>query len=192
MQREVEAGADAQPAGIPAPTAPPAGVVGNDLAALAAPSEPTGRSLLRLFRFERRWLAARVRDRPPLDADPTMPLGARDVPMGRFVDDLLANAPLLTVLGLRAALWMVMLAPLPCSAGSRTFTRPCRPGAQRPARSPAPQRPLPGARVGHPVQDRRLPRVLRAWARCSGAWASIPTDSTPPAWAREVAMSGAL
>jgi hypothetical protein len=44
-------------------------------------------------------------------ADARLPVGAADVPMGRFVDDLLARAPLASVLGLRAALWLVVFAP---------------------------------------------------------------------------------
>ena len=95
-------------------TAPddPGGDLAGDLARLAGPADPAGSSPLRLFRFERRWLIQVFETILPSGAHPRMPLGARDVPAGRFVDDLLASAPLLSVLGLRAALWLVMAAPL--------------------------------------------------------------------------------
>ena len=182
MHREVEAGADADSQGIPPPPALPV-ADGGDLGTLAAPSEPAGRSPLRLFRFERRWLARVFETVLPSGADPTMPLGARDVPMGRFVDDLLANVPPLTVLGLRAALWMVMLAPLPVLGRFRSF-------------------------IGLAAADRmalldRLRRSNRYVVRESVILFKIvaclgfcglapvqrrlgihPTDSTPPPWAR--------
>jgi hypothetical protein len=47
-------------------------------------------------------------------------VGAGDAPLGRFVDDLLRRAPLAAVLGLRAALWLVLLAPL-AQGRLRTF-----------------------------------------------------------------------
>src|SRR4051794_33178551 len=87
---------------------------------LGTPSDPVGSSALRMFRFERRWLL-RVFETvlPTFENDGgkngqgvPAALGVADVPMGRFVDDLLTHAPLLSVIGLRAALWMVMLAPL--------------------------------------------------------------------------------
>lgn len=84
-------------------------------APLAPPREPTGRHLLRFFRFERRWLLRVFETILPAGekgaAGAAPVLGAPDVPMGGFVDDLLTHAPLLSVVGLRAALWMVMLAP---------------------------------------------------------------------------------
>lgn len=58
--------------------------------------------MLRLFGFERDWLAAVLEDVVP---------GAGDVPIRRFVDDLLAHAPLEFVFGLRACLWFVVLCP---------------------------------------------------------------------------------
>jgi hypothetical protein len=82
------------------PTAPPA---------LGGPVEPQEGSLVRLWRFERRWLL-RVFE-TVLPAAPPL-LGAAQAPLGPFVDDLLRRAPLAAVLGLRAALWLVMLAPL--------------------------------------------------------------------------------
>src|SRR5688500_12436877 len=82
-----------------------------DQSALAAPSEPVGSSALRLFRFERRWLVRIFESLLPSGVAPRFPIVAADVPMGRFIDDLLRHAPLLSVIGLRAGLWMLMLAP---------------------------------------------------------------------------------
>jgi hypothetical protein len=62
--------------------------------------------------FERRWLLAVLAAILPAGAHPRLSLGARDLPLGRFVDDLLLRAPLLAVIGLRASLWVVTLAPL--------------------------------------------------------------------------------
>jgi hypothetical protein len=87
---------------------------------LPGPAGPRGRSFLRLFRFERRWLV-RIFEAVLPSGDGPLGLGAADVPMGRFVDDFLARAPLSAVLGLRAGLWMVMLAPLVVLRRPRTF-----------------------------------------------------------------------
>src|SRR5688572_803777 len=84
------------------------------------PSDPQGSSLLRLFRFERRWLIRVFEAVLPAGED-SLGLGAADVPMGRFADDFLARAPLTAVLGLRGALWLVMLAPLFVLGRPRTF-----------------------------------------------------------------------
>jgi hypothetical protein len=85
--------------------------------ALGGPADPRGRSLLRLWRFERRWLV-RVFE-TVLPAEPALSAGAAAAPMGRFVDDFVGRAPLPAVLGLRLALWLLMLAPL---AGGRFRT----------------------------------------------------------------------
>ena len=74
-----------------------------------------------MFNFERRWLVAVFAVVIPSGADPRMPFGAAQAPMGRFVDDLLEHAPLQFVLGLRACLWMLMLAPLFMLRRFRTF-----------------------------------------------------------------------
>src|ERR1700757_3647747 len=76
---------------------------------LAPPQDPAGGDL-RLLRFERRWLVRIFETILPSGAG--LDRGAADVPMGRFVDDFAAHAPLATLIGLRAALWLVMLAPL--------------------------------------------------------------------------------
>ena len=82
-------------------------------------ADPRGGSLLRLLRFERRWLVSVFE--VVLPSEGPLGLGAADVPMGRFVDDLLARMPLQAVLGLRAALWMLMLAPPFVLRRARTF-----------------------------------------------------------------------
>jgi hypothetical protein len=74
------------------------------------PAEPRGSSVTRLFRFERRWLVRLLESVLPRVPE-ALPLGAADVPMGRFVDELLARVPLQAVLGLRAGLWLVLLSP---------------------------------------------------------------------------------
>jgi hypothetical protein len=89
--------------------------------ALAAPADPTGGSALRMFRFERRWMVRVFEAMLPAGVDPRLGLGAAQVPMGRFVDDMLARAPLQSVMGLRAGVWILMLAPLLVLRRVRTF-----------------------------------------------------------------------
>jgi hypothetical protein len=80
-------------------------------AALAAPAAPEGGSLSRLSNYERRLLLDLLVSLMP-SGDPAMPIGAADVPLGRFIDDLLDSAPLQFVAGVRACLWIVVLSPL--------------------------------------------------------------------------------
>jgi hypothetical protein len=86
---------------------------GQRAAEVALPGrvEPRGSSLLRLLRFERRWVVAIFETVLPA-GEPGLSLGAADAPLGRFLDDFLARAPLTAVLGLRASLWLLMLSPL--------------------------------------------------------------------------------
>jgi hypothetical protein len=65
-----------------------------------------------LFSIERRWLLTVLDAILPARADPRLTLGARDVPMERFVGDLLRRAPTLAGIGVRASLWVVWLGPL--------------------------------------------------------------------------------
>jgi hypothetical protein len=88
---------------------------------LATPQDPAGSDLLRLLRFERRWLLRIFAAILPSGVDPAQPRGAVDVPMGRFIDDFVVHAPLVTLIGLRAALWLVMLAPLVVLGRARSF-----------------------------------------------------------------------
>lgn len=91
------------------------------LPGVVAPAPPRGSSVARLFNFERRWLVRVFEIVIPSGADPRLPVGATAAPMGAFVDDLLARAPLEFVLGLRACLWMTMLAPLFVLGRARSF-----------------------------------------------------------------------
>jgi hypothetical protein len=92
----------------------------GEAAVMPGPAGPRGRSLLRLLRFERRWLVAIFETVLPT-GEAALPLGAAQAPLGRFADDLLARAPLAAVLGLRGALWLVMLAPPFVLGRPRTF-----------------------------------------------------------------------
>jgi hypothetical protein len=85
--------------------------VGPDAPVLAAPAPPAGGNWWRLTNRERRWLLVVLEAAIPSGVDPRIPIGAADVPLGRFVDDLLDAAPLKFVFGLRACLWLVLLAP---------------------------------------------------------------------------------
>lgn len=61
--------------------------------------------------FEKRWLVSVITCLIPSGASERLPEGAADLPLERFIDDLLAHAPLKFLLGLRACLWVVSLAP---------------------------------------------------------------------------------
>jgi len=98
-----------RPLSVDAPERRPA--AGGESWDLRPPGEPAQGSLFRMFRFERRWLLRVFETLLPGKADPRLVLGAADVPMGRFVDDLLAHSPLEFVMGLRLVLWVVLLAP---------------------------------------------------------------------------------
>jgi hypothetical protein len=89
--------------------------------ALAPPSDPAQGSALRMFRFERRWMVRVFEAMLPAGVDPRLGLGAEQVPLGRFVDDLLVRAPFQSVMGLRAGVWILMLAPLFVLRRFRTF-----------------------------------------------------------------------
>lgn len=59
----------------------------------------------------------------PAGATERLPIGARDLPMGRYADDLVATAPPRVALGYRAAAWIVvLLGPLLTGRPGR-FTR---------------------------------------------------------------------
>ncbi len=63
-----------------------------------------------LLGFERRWLLLIFRTVAPFEGDGST-AGLTHVPMGELLDDLVRNAPAHFLLGLRACLWVVMLAP---------------------------------------------------------------------------------
>jgi hypothetical protein len=64
-----------------------------------------------LLGFERRWLLAIFEAVVPTGPDSRLPASAARAPMGRFLDDLVRHAPAHFVLGLRACMWALMLAP---------------------------------------------------------------------------------
>jgi hypothetical protein len=71
--------------------------------------------------LERRWLLCVFDTVVPSGATPRLPIGAKDAPMERFIDDLFARAPLHFLLGLRACLWILAFAPLFVIGRARTF-----------------------------------------------------------------------
>jgi hypothetical protein len=83
------------------------------------PARSGGLRRLSLLGFERRWLLEVFASILP--AHPGLATGAADVPLRRFVDDFVIHAPLQAVLGLRAALWLVLLAPPFVLGRWRTF-----------------------------------------------------------------------
>src|SRR5258706_16199504 len=82
------------------------------LAGIASPTAPRAGSALRLLNFERCWLQQVFETLLPSQVNPVVPWGAADVPIGSFIDDLLASAPLKFVFGLRACLWLLMVSPI--------------------------------------------------------------------------------
>lgn len=71
--------------------------------------------------FERRWLLAVFDTLIPAGTPDALSLGARDVPLERFVEELERYAPARVVWGLRATLWVLILCPLFVLGRWRTF-----------------------------------------------------------------------
>jgi hypothetical protein len=67
---------------------------------------------VRLFEFERRWLLEVFDTLLPSGVGRTLPIGARDVPLAGYVDELVRFAPLDVVVGVRLCLWFLLLCPL--------------------------------------------------------------------------------
>jgi hypothetical protein len=153
-----------------------------DLTSLAPPSDPVGSSLLRMWRFERRWLVRVFEVLLPRGADPRVPVGAADVAMGRFVDDLLADSSLEFIAGLRLCLWMMMLAPLVVLRKLRTFL-----GLDPSEQSIVLER----LRSNDVYLFREVPMLLKTIAclgffglpQVQGSIGIHPIDTTPPSWA---------
>ena len=153
-----------------------------DQAALAAPSDPAGSSALRLFRFERRWLVRIFETLLPSGVDPRLPIGAADVPMGSFIDDLLRHAPLLAVMGLRAGLWMLMLAPPVAIGRWRSFL-----GLETGVRLAVLER-MRRSRHYLVREVALLFKIIGCLGFCGlpavqRSLGIFPTDETPPSWA---------
>ncbi len=138
---------------------------------------------MRLWRFERRWLVEVFQTILPSRADPQLSLGAADLPIDRFIDDLTMHAPRRLVLGLRLALWVVVFSPLVLSRRLRTFF-----GLGRADRVAL----LDRLRQSRWYLLRELPVLLKSVA-CLGycghpaVQAQIgirPIDERPPSWAQ--------
>lgn len=71
--------------------------------------------------FETRWFSRILAAIFPSDCS-ALVTGADRVPMERFLADVAKNAPFLPLLGIRAALWVVMFTPLLFVGRLRTFT----------------------------------------------------------------------
>ena len=138
---------------------------------------------MRLFGFERRWLAQVNGAILPSGASDALPLGAADVPMDRFVDDLFARAPLRMLVGVRLALWAVVVSP-PFVVG-RWATFGGLSDAERVAC-------LVRLRESPTYAVREIPILLKAMA-CLGYCGlpaiagriAPPRRAAPPAWAAE-------
>lgn len=64
---------------------------------------------MRLLRFEKRWLMRIFDAIIPSGADPRLPIGATDLPMERFADELMVHSPARVAFGYRGAIWLVSL-----------------------------------------------------------------------------------
>jgi hypothetical protein len=150
---------------------------------LAAPSDPQGSSIFRMFRFERRWMLRIFEAVLPSGAHPNVARGAADVPLGAFIDDLLERAPIQSVLGLRAGVWLMMMAPWFVLRRPRTFLKLT--AHERAAL-------LDRLRRSDVYVIREIPTLFKIVA-CLGYCGlpsvqqdlgMVPLDATPPAWAR--------
>jgi hypothetical protein len=135
-----------------------------------------------LLGFERRWLLVIFDTVAPKGAVQGS-AGVVHAPMGAFIDDLIANAPAHFLLGIRACLWVVMLAPLFVLRQPRTFL-----GLTMSDRLELLER-LGRSSI---YVVREMPLLFKTIA-CLGlcglpdvqSGVGIhPTDTTPPAWAR--------
>jgi hypothetical protein len=135
-----------------------------------------------LLAFERRWLRV-VFETVLGGSDERLPVRPSEVPLERFIEDLVASAPAHFVLGLRACLWAVMLAPLFVLGRLRTFI-----GLSTEERLALLERL--GRSDTYVVRE--MPLLFKTVA-CLGycglpeVQAKIgiqPTDATPPPWAR--------
>lgn len=139
---------------------------------------------MRLLDVERRWLGTLFETILPSEADERLALGARDVPMDAFLDDLTLHAPTHFNAGLRGSIWLlVWILPLVVLRRFATF-----PGLE-PAERLALLERLAASDV---YLLRELPTLFKTIA-CLGfcgmpevqqSVGIAPTDDDPPAWAR--------
>lgn len=142
-----------------------------------------------LTRTEQRWFVAMVEAILPSSASKAMPFGARDVPLGAFLHDFLRHAPFKIVLGLRATLLLIWIAPVFMAGVRRTFM-----GLDAPGREAAILR----MRKSDTYVIRELPVLLKtigcmAVLGVPGAQRALglaAVDTTPPDWARGVTGPG--
>lgn len=78
---------------------------------------------MKLLSFERRWLLTILAAMYPSGADERLPVGAADVPVRSFLDDLWRHAPTETLLGVRLATWVIAWSPLFTIGRPTTFAR---------------------------------------------------------------------
>lgn len=64
---------------------------------------------MKAFAFERRWMQTIADAVLPSGKSDKLPIGARDVPLDRMIEDLFATASTEFLLGLRAAIWLAYL-----------------------------------------------------------------------------------
>ena len=154
----------------------------GQMAVAAATGEPVGSSFLGMLRFERRWLVRVFEELLPGGADERLPVGAAGMPMGRFVDDLFAHAPLEFTVALRLCLWVVVLGPIFVGGRFRTFFRI----------SPSERMMVLERLSASAVYLVREAPILLKTIACLGfcglpaVQQSVgihPTDASPPAWA---------
>jgi len=88
-----------------------------------SPASTTRAIIVQLTPLERYWLCVVFAAVYPSNAHTQLTLGSDDVPMQDFITDLFAHAPGRALLGLRAALWFVMLCPLFVIARPKVFSR---------------------------------------------------------------------
>jgi len=133
-----------------------------------------------LVGFEKRWLLEIFAVILPAKAHPTLSTGAADLPLGAFIDDFFRTAPLETRLGVRAALWVVVLSPLLFGRAKTLLSLPPEEAAEVLRR-------LSGSRI---YVLRELPMLIKMVA-CFGyaafpevrAEAGLPYRETqPPEW----------
>ena len=137
-----------------------------------------------LLAFERRWFLTLCDAVLPSGAHDRIAIGAADVPLDRFVDDVFARAPFQMRLGIRAATWVLTWLPLFWRLELRPFGRLSR------ADQVALLDGLAGSRL---YVVREIPNLIKIVA-CMG-WAGTPEvqrqlgvpapDAGPPAWARD-------
>jgi len=138
---------------------------------------------VRLFDFERRWLAAIFATMLPASDDPRFPLGAAALGVEHYIDDLMRSAPRDFALGLRVCTWLLQLAPLLMCRRLVGFA-----GLDEPARSQLLER-LTQSDV---YLIRELPMLFKT-AACLGLCGLPelqrrigihPVDASDPEWAR--------